>query len=95
MFYNSFVPPGTIYVDCNTENVICLITCKTIYWQYVGETVLKLNFRFNWHRTELQHSEQYNQYHILTENFNEGVVKFASYSVQILKKNEDIERTER
>ena len=36
-------PPGTIYLNCHTSNVIYLITCNRCYSQYVGETPQKLN----------------------------------------------------
>lgn len=75
--------------------MIYLITCKKFYLQYFGETVLKLNCRFNWHRTEFNHPQQYDHCHILIDHFNEELVKFLSCSVQILKTNKYIETTER
>lgn len=57
--------------------------------------MLKLNCRFNWHRTEFNHPQQYDHCHILIDHFNEELVKFLSCSVQILKTNKYIETTER
>ena len=34
-------------LDCNSKNVVYLITCKTCSKQYVGSTVTKFRTRFN------------------------------------------------
>ena len=39
--YDCIVPPGTIYLNCHSSNVIYLITCSKCSLQYVGETVQK------------------------------------------------------
>ena len=57
--------------------------------------MLKLNCRFNCHRTEFNNPQQYDHCHILIDHFNEELVKFSSCSVQILKTNKYIETTER
>ena len=49
--YDCIIPPGTISLNCHTSNVIYLITCEQCFLQYVGETVQKLNERFNLHKT--------------------------------------------
>ena len=41
-------------MDCTTENVIYLITCKRCGIQYVGETSQKVRNRFNNHRNRLR-----------------------------------------
>ena len=93
--YDCIVPDGTIYIDCHTSNVIYLITCNKCCLQYVGETAQKLNERFNCHRSGFKHPDKYGFCHILSDHFNKGVCKDASYSVQILEKLEGNGRTER
>ena len=48
--FDFVVPRSTAYIDCNSPNVIYLITCNRYTLEYVGETVQKLNKLFNWHR---------------------------------------------
>ena len=89
------VPPGSTYINCHSSNVVYLITCDNCFIQYVGETVQKINKRFNWHRTGLKNPEKYGFCRILSEHFNNGVCKGASYTVQILEKLEGNGRTPR
>ena len=37
--YNCIVPPGTVYLNDHSSNVIYLITCNKCKLQYVGETL--------------------------------------------------------
>lgn len=39
-------------MNCNSPNVVYLITCKTCQFQYVGST--KTKFRYN-HKTQIRH----------------------------------------
>ena len=47
--------------------------------------MLRLNPRFNWHRIDFKHLEQYVYCRILSDSFNESICKNSSYSVQILE----------
>ena len=88
-------PPGTVYLNCHTSNVIYLITCNRCYLQYVGETAQKLNERINFHKTGFRHPTKHGHCKILSDHFNVGMCKGASYKVQIIEKLEGDGRTER
>jgi len=88
-------PPGTVYLNCHTPNVIYLITCNRCYLQYVGETAQKLNERINFHKTGFRHPSKHGHCKILSDHFNVGVCKGASYKVQIVEKLEGDGRTSR
>ena len=93
--YNCITPPGTLYVDCHSSNVIYLLTCSTCGLQYIGETAQQLNARFTGHRSGIKQPDKYGTCKILSQHFNQGVCKGASYSVQILEKLVGTGRTER
>ena len=86
--YDCVVPPGTVYLNCHSSNLIYLITCSNCCLQYVGETVQKLNERFNFHKTGFRHPQKHGHCRILSEHFTIGKCKGAKYSVQILEKLE-------
>ena len=94
-FYDCVTPPGSIYIDCHSANVIYLITCNNCSLQYAGETVQKLNNRFTMHRTGIKSPEKHGTCRILTGHFNEGSCKNSSYSVSILEKLEGNGHTKR
>ena len=93
--YECITPPGSVYIDCNTPNVIYLITCNNCSLQYVGETVQRLNERFTGHRQGMKSPEKHGTCKILTGHFNKGSCKGAEFSVQILEKIEGNGRTDR
>ena len=93
--YDCITPPASVYIDCNSPNVIYLITCSNCKLQYVGETVQKLNARFNKHRQGIKSPEKYGTCRILSNHFNEGCCRGKSFSVQILEKLEGNGRTAR
>jgi len=93
--YPCITPPNTVYLDCQSANVIYLLTCCNCGLQYVGETVMQLNFRFKGHRKGIKIPEKYGGCKILTTHFNEGICKGATYTVQIVEKLEGDSRTER
>ena len=93
--YDCITPPGTIYVDCHSANLIYLLTCMKCGLQYVGETVQQLNARFTMHRTGIKMPEKHGTCKILSNHFNVGLCKGSDYSVQILEKLEGTGRTER
>ena len=43
--YDVVVPPGSINLNCNSSNLIYLLTCTKCSLQYVGETIQGLNQR--------------------------------------------------
>ena len=86
--YKSEIPSSIEAVNCNTSNIIYLITCKKCYLQYVGETCLKLRERFCLHRSCIAHPENDHNCRILSEHFSKGSCKGASYFVRIVEKLE-------
>ena len=93
--FDCVIPPGTIYLDCHSPNVIYLLTCNRCHLQYVGETAQKLNERFNFHKTGFRHPTKHGHCRILSTHFNEGLCKGATYKVQILEKLQGNGRTAR
>ena len=72
-----------------------MITCSKCFLQYVGETALKLNERFNIHKTGFRHPHKHGHCRILSEHFTLGKCKGAKYTVQIIEKLEGNGRTKR
>ena len=93
--YDVIVPPGTTYVNCNSSNLIYLLTCSKCSLQYVGETIQGLNQRFSEHRQGINISSDKSGCKILSEHFNSGLCKDSDYTVTILEKLEGFGRTER
>ena len=93
--YECIVPPGTIYINCHSSNIIYLVTCCKCGLQYVGETCQKLNKRFNWHMSCFKNPQKYSYCRILNSHFTEGHCKGAKYTVSILEKMEGTGRTDR
>ena len=91
--YPCITPPGTLYVNCHTSNVIYLITCCKCGLQYVGETVMKINDRFRKHRGSMESDKP--GCHILSAHFRKGLCKDSDYTVQIVEKLEGNGRTSR
>ena len=69
--YDCIVPPGTVYINEHSSNVIYLITCDRCWLQYVGETCQKLNERFNWHNSCFRYPKKYLHCKILNAHFSE------------------------
>ena len=80
--FDCVVPKKTTYTDCNSPNVIYWITCNRRTLQYVGETVQKLNKRFNWHWTGFNQPGKCGFCRILSNYSRKGN---TSSSVQTLK----------
>ena len=93
--FNCIVPPGSVYIDCHSSNLIYLLTCSRCSLQYVGETVQKLNERLNWHKSGFRNPKKYGYCRILSDHFHKGVCRNASFTVQILEKLEGNGRTKR
>ena len=86
--YKSEIPSNVSKVDCNSCNLIYLITCKKCALQYVGETCQKLRERFNLHNTCIAHPEKDHNCRILSEHFSKGSCKGATYTVKVIEKLE-------
>lgn len=93
--YDCIVPPGNMPLDCHSPNVVYLLTCSNCKLQYVGETGLKINERFNLHRSHFKYPTHYGYCKRLSNHFSEGLCKNANYSVQIIEKLEGNGRTGR
>ena len=93
--YECIVPPGSRPLDCHSPNVVYLLTCSNCKLQYVGETALKINERFNLHRSGFRYPANYGYCKRLSNHFSEGLCKNANYSVQIIEKLEGNGRTGR
>lgn len=48
-------------LDCNSSNVVYLITCKRCSVQYVGSTVTKFRIRFNNHKSRIRRHARLNE----------------------------------
>ena len=92
--YQAVIPPNIGHLDCNSSNVIYLITCKKCRLQYVGETAQKLRKRRNHHDSCFHHPEKDNYCRILSDHFSKGLCKNATYSVHIIEKLEGSGRDE-
>lgn len=57
--YDCVTPPGTVYLNCHSTNLIYLITCSTCGLQYVGETVQPLSARFNGQHKGIKDTNKY------------------------------------
>ena len=93
--YECVVPSGSTYINCHSTNVVYLITCSNCSLQYVGETINKLNERFNKHDSAFSNNKTTAFCVILTNHFNSGKCKGAKYTVNILEKLDGSGRTER
>ena len=90
--FDYVVPKKTTYTDCNSPNVIYWITCNRRTLQYGGETVQKLNKRFNWHWTRFNQPGKCCFCRILSDHSRKGN---TSSSVQTLKELEGNDRAAR
>ena len=84
--YEALIPPDIFSLDCNSSNVIYLITCKKCYLQYVGETAQKLRERCTHHRSCMNYPEKDNNCRILSDHFSKGACRNAKFSVHIIEK---------
>ena len=84
--YNCIIPTDGDRITCSSTNVIYLITCKSCYLQYVGETVQPLNRRIGKHMLGIKHPEKHDGCPILTEHFTQGLCNGSHFTVQIIEK---------
>ena len=76
---------GNKIANCNTPNVIYLLTCDKCRLQYVGETAQNLNVRFGKHRNCMKGRINSTSCKRLSEHFSKGLCKDAGYTVQIVE----------
>ena len=76
--FDRVIPNRTTFTDCNSPNVIYLITCKRCCLQHVRETAQKLSKMLNWHRTSFNQPSKYGFSRILSDRFQRGVFKNAT-----------------
>ena len=92
--YKSEIPASISKIDCNSCNLIYLITCRKCALQYVGETCQKIRDRFRIHNACMGNPDKDQNCRILSEHFNKGSCKGAAYSVNIIEKLEGDGRDE-
>ena len=86
---------GNKIANCNTPNVIYLLTCSKCHLQYVGETAQNLNVRFAKHRSCMKGNVNSTSCKRLSDHFSVGLCKGAGYTVQIIENWVGNGRTER
>ena len=65
-------------INCKSQNFIYLITCRSCFCQYVGETCIPLNKRLNIHRTATSGCE------VFIEHFS-TCCKGKSFTIQVIE----------
>ena len=84
--HNSEIPNDITSVDCNSKNVIYLITCRKCNLQYVGETIQPLRGRICHHVSHIRRPDVAHSSHILANHFSKGHCKGATFTVNIIEK---------
>ena len=84
--HHSIIPDNVGIVDCNSANVIYLITCQRCRLQYVGETIQPLRGRIGSHFSSMNHPDKDHTCRILSDHFHHGHCKGAQFSVNIVEK---------
>ena len=85
--FDYVVPNWTTYIDCDSSNGKYLITCNRCFQQFVGETVQKLNKRFNWNRTGFNKSGKRSLCRILSDHSHKFVVLILLIILEKVKGN--------
>ena len=76
---NKKVPVPTI--SCSSCNTIYLLTCKSCYLQYVGQTIKRISIRTSKHKSDFKRKNT-----ILAQHFRSGPCKGAGFSMQVIEK---------
>ena len=84
--YHSIIPDDVDKVDCKTENIIYLVTCRKCKLQYVGETVQLLRGRIGKHSNSIDHPYRDHHCRILVDHFSSGLCQGATFTVHVLEK---------
>ena len=74
---------GLAYLNCKTENVVYLISCKVCNFQYVGETKNSIQKRFSGHRSSIRKGES-NQ--LIHKHFQEDCHGISNCSIFPIEK---------
>ena len=77
---------SNVKVNCRSENLIYLVTCKNCQIQYVGQTGQALCKRFSGHRSKIKNCTNGSNNMIFSRHFSEGDCKNKEYEVQIIEK---------
>ena len=72
-------------IDCDSVNVIYLMTCSTCHLQYVGETCQKLKGRWASHISGIQGSPSHQDCPIMVQHFSKGICKDSDFTLQIIE----------
>ena len=78
----------TTSVDCNSSNVIYLITYNQYSLQYFGKIAQNLNERFNWKRTVFNQPSKKVFCRVTSYHSRKITCRNLTYSVKILEKLE-------
>jgi len=84
--FGAVIPQDLHSLNCNSTNLVYLITCRKCKLQYVGETAQKLRERIGQHNSCINHPEKSNNCRILSDHFSKGLCKNATYTVHIIEK---------
>lgn len=84
--YQASIPDNITSVNCNSANIIYLITCRKCRLQYVGETAQLLRERIRHHISCINHPEKEHTSPILVDHFSQGFCKGATFTVNIIEK---------
>jgi len=82
-------------MDCNSENVIYIITCKRCRQQYVGETERRLKDRLNGHRSNIKNKQNtavaihFNNYGHSITDLNIMPIEKLKHSDKKLRQNQE------
>ena len=77
-------------VNCNTSNIIYLLTCNCCNFQYVGETSQTIYNRCKQHRSDIKAGKK-NTY--LVQHFKNGRCNNATFTFQVIENLEGTGRT--
>ena len=68
-------------ITCSSCNSIYLLTCKSCYLQYVGQTIKPISTRTSKHKSDFRKKNT-----ILAQHFRSGPCKDAGFSMQVIEK---------
>ena len=83
--HNSVIPDNKT-VDCNSTNLIYLITCNKCKLQYVGETIQTLRERICHHVSHINRPHANHTSQIIADHYSKGLCKGAKFSVNVIEK---------
>ena len=78
--------------DCNSYNLVYVITCKLCQKQYVGETKNKLKTRMAQHRFDIRHNDEFKP---VACHFNSANHNVRHVNVAIIRNNTEWTNTQR